>query len=101
MLEINVTGQGSVDIYSAIRFPDKSFVTLSAAMEASELNEVISFLGPLQLSISEAFPVIDVVLPDGLTTGDYSAFGIVVEAGANVLDSSNWISLDEVQFEVL
>lgn len=101
VLKLNVAGAGVVDIYSAIRFPDGSFVTLGETIAVSALNQVLSFRGAQPLSAAQAFPVVDVVLPEKLALGVYTAFGVVVRPGFSVLDSANWISMDEISFEVI
>jgi len=46
----------------------------------------------------ENLPLVDISLPSGLLTGTYTFYAVIVESGAAVLDSSNWVSISGIDW---
>lgn len=97
-LSLHVAGQGIVDLYVAIQFPDRSFVTLGPDMRISSIDQVVALESALHLRESMRFNALSVILPADLPEGFYTAHAIAVRPAANVLDVSNWITTDTLSF---
>jgi hypothetical protein len=99
-LDMQINGQGMVDLYVAIVFPDGDFMTIAYPLALSWPNVIqiyqpaVEIAGQKTYSIMEDFP-----LPAGLTTGNYHVCGVLVLAGANHTEN-NWIDSHCAGFEV-
>ena len=99
VLTLSKTKSDLADIYIAIQLPDESFVTLSREpFSISLINQVIPFVSGTSHSGEIVYPVINTTLPSDIASGNYKVFAIVTEAGANVLEPSNWASITEQSF---
>lgn len=98
-LDLNIAGRGVIDLYSAIQFPDASFVTLGDSMSVSAVNQIRSLRRELVLQQGVVVDVVKMDLPANLPSGSYSAFGIAVKAGTSVLNRDNWVGMDEIRFD--
>ncbi len=91
-LDMSLQGTGLADVYVAIVFPDNSFMTLNYPLSFNFPNTTSPYLTAVDLSASKLYPVLELVLPPGLATGNYSACGVLVKPNEiNVLDPNQWI----------
>jgi hypothetical protein len=93
-----INAQGFGDLYVVLMLPDSSYISLGETKFISEIGEVIPFRENINLLDLENLPLVDISLPSGLLTGTYTFYAVIVESGAAVLDSSNWISISEIDW---
>jgi hypothetical protein len=86
-----INAQGFGDLYVVLMLPDSSYII-------SEIGEVIPFRENINLLGLENLPLVDISLPSGLLTGTYTFYAVIVESGADVLDSSNWVSISGIDW---
>ena len=88
--EMCIRDRGLGDLYVALIMPDGNFVTLGETRLASDVSEIIPFRQSISLEDNQNIQVVDVLIPAGVMTGDYSFYAIFVSQGKSVLDESNW-----------
>ena len=89
-VDLSLSAQGLGDLYVALIMPDGNFVTLGETRLASDVSEIIPFRQSISLEDNQNIQVVDVLIPAGVMTGDYSFYAIFVSQGKSVLDESNW-----------
>lgn len=99
-LNFSLAGQGLVDVYAALAFPDGSFLTFGEDKTLSQPNAIIPFARSVELAAGVAYSLADVVLPSDIQSGSYLAHVVVVQAGANPLQSDSWLTADSIEFAV-
>tara|TARA_B110000967_G_scaffold209744_1_gene267431 strand:- start:841 stop:5004 length:4164 start_codon:yes stop_codon:yes gene_type:complete len=93
-----INAQGFGDLYVVLMLPDSSYISLGETKFISEIGEVIPFRENINLLDLENLPLVDISLPSGLLTGTYTFYAVIVESGAEVLDSSNWVSISGIDW---
>jgi hypothetical protein len=93
-----INAQGFGDLYVVLMLPDSSYISLGETKFISEIGEVIPFRENINLLDLENLPLVDISLPSGLLTGTYTFYAVIVESGAAVLDSSNWVSISGIDW---
>jgi len=99
-LDMQVNGQGMVDLYVTIEFPSGYFMTIAYPLALSQLNAIQIYQPAVEIAGEKTYPIMDFPLPAGITTGDYHACGVLVLVGAEPMDTNNWIDSHCAGFEV-
>jgi hypothetical protein len=100
-LDMLVNGAGEADFYVAILFPGGGFMTLAYPDGFSFLNVIQPYLLSENISGQKFYPILNLPLPSGLASGNYSACGVLVRPNSvDVIDQKNWIHSDCPQFEM-
>jgi hypothetical protein len=98
-LDMQVNGQGMVDLYVAIVFPYGDLMTIAYPLSFSWLNAIQIYQPAVEIAGEKIYPIMDFPLPAGITTGGYQACGVLVLAG-EYHSEDNWIDKHCVGFEV-
>ena len=98
-LDLQVDGQTEADLYVAIIFPNKSFITFGYPSEPSWPNEAKIYQAKVKIAGQQNYPV-NINLPSNAELGTYSTCGVLVKAETAPLDMGNWIDFHCVEFEV-
>ena len=99
-VDLSLSAQGLGDLYIALIMPDGNFVTLGETRLASGISEIIPFRQSISLEDNRNIQVVDVSIPAGVMTGDYSFYAIFVSEGESVLDESNWKGTSSASWEL-
>ncbi|MEK8021488.1 MAG: Calx-beta domain-containing protein [Candidatus Parabeggiatoa sp.] len=100
-LDMVLNGAGDADLYVAILFPGGGFMTLAYPDGFSFLNVIQPYLLSENISGQKVYPILNLPLPSGLASGNYSACGVLVRPNSvDVIDQKNWIHSDCPQFEM-
>jgi Leucine-rich repeat (LRR) protein len=99
-LDMQVNGQAMIDLYVAIVFPSGHFMTIAYPLALSQLNAIQIYQPAVEIVGQKTYPIIDISLPAGITAGGYQACGVLVLAGAEPMDTNNWIDSHCAGFEV-
>ncbi len=78
------------DLYVALIFPSGDFYTFGFPLSMSFPNTIIPYQSQLNLQQAQHFPILDLVLPRGLASGDYQGCGVVAPAGSDPWDTALW-----------
>ncbi|MDA1371948.1 MAG: hypothetical protein O2971_14445 [Proteobacteria bacterium] len=100
ILELHTVGIGTADLYGAVIFPDDSFISLNESFALSQLNQITRMRHSLLLEHGSKLELLNLVLPGNLAKGNYRAIGIAVAEGTDVLDTANWLAVDEIGFMI-
>ncbi|MEK8020359.1 MAG: SUMF1/EgtB/PvdO family nonheme iron enzyme, partial [Candidatus Parabeggiatoa sp.] len=100
-LDLTVNGQGKADLYTAIVFPDNSFITIAYPDKLSFLNTAQAYLSEMNIDGKRVYSILNLELPASWALGTYSVCGVLMPPKTTeVLNQDNWIHWDCVQFEV-
>jgi hypothetical protein len=98
-LDLQVNGQTEADLYVAIIFPDKDFITFGYPSNPSWPNEAKIYQAKVKIAGQHNYPV-NINLPPNAELGQYSTCGVLVNAETAPLDMGNWIDIHCAEFEV-
>jgi hypothetical protein len=99
-VDLSLSAQGVGDLYIALIMPDGNFVTLGETRLASGIGEIIPFRQSISLEDNRNIQLVDVSIPAGVMTGDYSFYAMFVSEGESVLDESNWKGTSSASWEL-
>ncbi len=97
---ISVEGGTPMDLYAVVVFPGGDFVTLSGSATRAAQGEIVPYQKGLSLSGPETYHVLDVVLPEGLSQGQYKCYGLLTLPDSDPLDMENWLNFAFKTFEL-
>ena len=95
--EVTMFGEGHVDLYVGLVFPDGNYVTISPPFQFSAQNELNPYQSNLQVNGAQTFTVFDLIsgmFPALLLPGKYEACGLLTPAQSDPNDVSHWIKWD-------
>ena len=95
---VDMEAKGDADIYVAIVLPSGDFITFNKVLAISGINQIIPFAEYLVLEEQESLSILDVVLDDSVTAGDYRMVVVTTAAGKSIYDQSYWLGFDEITF---
>jgi PKD repeat protein len=98
-LNLQVDGQTEADLYVAIIFPDKDFITFGYPSNPSWPNEAKIYQAKVKIAGQQNYPV-NINLPSNAELGQYSTCGVLVKAETAPLEMGNWIDFHCAEFEV-
>lgn len=99
-VSLDVSGNGDIDLYVALLFPNGAFLTIANPLTLSDINVIIPYTLSQDVTNGLHYSIIDTPLPEGVEAGEYTFFGIAVKAGNNVSVESNWLSVAQLSFTI-
>ena len=87
--------------YVAIVPPSGNFYTISADGSVSVLNAITSYETSFTPKEQIRKAIVNTTLPKGLELGEYKILVVTVGIDKEVTNSENWLSFDEVVFEII
>lgn len=87
--------------YVAIVPPSGNFYTISADGSMSDLNAITSYETSFTPKEQTRKTIVNTILPNGLKLGEYKILVVMVGIDKEVTNSENWLSFDEVVFEII
>lgn len=96
---LNIDSRGVVDLYVALKLPSGDYITLGES-EISEVGVVTKFRQAMDLSTQSTLPIVDIVVPPGVPSGEYSFFAIAVPKDSDIFDAKNWVLSDSLTWEL-
>jgi hypothetical protein len=87
--------------YVAIIPPSGNFYTISADGSMSDLNVITSYETSFTPKEQIRKAIVNTTLPKGLELGEYKILVVTVGIDKEVTNSENWLSFDEVVFEII
>jgi hypothetical protein len=54
----------------------------------------------MDLSTQSTLPIVDIVVPPGVSSGEYSFFAIAVPKDSDIFDAKNWVLSDSLTWEL-
>lgn len=88
--DLIVDSRGVVDLYVALKLPDGAFITLGES-GVSEVGVVTKFRQAIDLSAQSKIPIVDIIVPQGVASGEYTFFAIAVPKNSDIFDTENWV----------
>ncbi len=88
-MQFNITasGNGNVDLYASIAFPEGYFFTIAPPLNVSQMNEFLPYKANMQLNGEQFFNILNLALP-AISPGEYSVCGLLVSAQSDPLDEA-------------
>ena len=97
-LDMNVGGNGEVDMYVAVVFPDGDFITIAYPSNFSWPNAIEVYQAGVTIDRSRLYSIMDFPLP--AEKGFYSACGVLTNVGSDPSNAANWWNFDCTGFEI-
>jgi PKD repeat protein len=99
-LDMEVNGQGVVDLYVAIIFPDGNFQTIAFPLNLSFNNTIQVYQSTIEITAQQTFSIMNLNLPQ-VPLGPYQTCGVLLWAGEEPnLAQNNWIDIHCLAFDV-
>jgi YVTN family beta-propeller protein len=99
-LDFHFAGYGQADIYIVVQFPDGQFQSIDTNSTLGEINQLIKHYGAKELDQTENIELVNIATPTDLPGGNYTIHGLLTVTGSDPFTDSNWISYDQVEFEI-
>jgi len=100
-LDMEVNGNVVLDLYVAVVFPDGMFMTIAYPLNFSWPNAIQAYKTNITVSGETRYPVIvDFPLPTSVAPGGHKACGVLIGAGNDLDNQSNWLHIHCADFEV-
>jgi hypothetical protein len=99
-LDMAINGNAGLDLYVAILFPDGMFMTIAYPLNFSWPNAIQAYQTNVTVSGETRYPIMDFPLPASVALGGYQACGVLISAGNDPNNQSNWLHIHCSDFEV-
>ncbi len=94
-----LNGNATIDLYVAIGFPGGFFQSITHPLNFNMVNMLLPYKSDLPVSGEKTYSIIQSLeLPDGLLSGEYTLYALIVQQGEDPWDGANWIHFDYQTF---
>ena len=91
VLGMDLNSPLTADVYVALVFPGGIFHTVQYPFGLSAPNRAEPYRAGLRVDQARSYEILNLNIPYGLPSGNYSACGVLVEPGAEPLAQGNWM----------
>ncbi len=98
--DVTINGEGTIDFYVVVIFPQGIFQTFSYPQTPSIANVLTPYQSNLVISGQETYSVLGWELPQGLNQGTYQACAVVAPGEADPWTIKNWYDFECKTFEL-